>query len=158
VQDFWLSSLDVESDPCYTRGNISEKDPGILYTERKKMLTKGGNRAIITIEREVVTMNKQYQVTLLSEGNKYRPVSTIVTCEEVDLADKDAKRAVIRKGTQKICGQRYWGRRELQLYGYLKAKIREYDKEKIEQENKERYERIKEQHYQDGTWKRPKNK
>lgn len=103
-------------------------------------------------------MNKQYQVTLISEGNKYRPVSTIVVCGEVDLTNRDEKKALIKRGTERICIKRYWGSRELKLYGYTKARVREYDKEKIEQENKERYERIKEQHYQDGTWKRTKNK
>jgi hypothetical protein len=104
------------------------------------------------------TMNKQYQITLMSESDKYRPVSTIVTCEEVDLTNREAKKNLIIEGTKKICIKRYWGKRELKLYGYTKAKVREYDKEKIEQENKERYEKIKEQHYQDGSWKRPKNK
>lgn len=103
-------------------------------------------------------MIKQYQVTLMSNGNKYRPVSAIVSVEAIDLADKAQRQTIVKRGTEKICAQRYWGKTDLLRYGYLKAKVREYDKEKIEQENKERYERIKEEKYSTGEWKRPKNK
>lgn len=98
-------------------------------------------------------MKKQYQVTLLAQNGKYKPVSTIVTMEET--ADK---KAILAEGTKKICLKRYWSKADLIRYTYTRGKVREYDKEKIEKENAERYERIKEEKYASGEWKRPKGK
>lgn len=98
-------------------------------------------------------MKKQYQVTLICENGKYKPVSTIVTMEET--ADR---RAIMREGQKKIMIKRYWSMADLTRYGYTKGKIREYDKEKIERENAARYEAIKEAKYASGEWKRPKGK
>ena len=75
-------------------------------------------------------MKKQYQVTLICENGKYKPVSTIVTMEETT-----DRRAIMREGQKKIMIKRYWSMADLTRYGYTKGKIREYDKEKIEQEN-----------------------
>ena len=98
-------------------------------------------------------MKKQYQVTLICESGKYKPVSTIVTMEETT-----DRRAIMREGQKKIMIKRYWSMTDLTKYGYTKGKIREYDKEKIEQENIARYEALKEQKYASGEWKRPKSK
>lgn len=98
-------------------------------------------------------MKKQYQVTLICESGKYKPVSTIVTMEETT-----DKKAIMREGQRKIMIKRYWSMADLTKYGYTKGKIREYDKEKIEQENIARYEALKEQKYASGEWKRPKSK
>lgn len=98
-------------------------------------------------------MKKQYQVTLICENGKYKPVSTIVTMEET--ADR---RAIMREGQKKIMIKRYWSMADLTRYGYTKGKIREYDKEKIERENAARYEALKEEKYASGEWKRPKSK
>lgn len=98
-------------------------------------------------------MKKQYQVTLICESGKYKPVSTIVTMEETT-----DKKAIMREGQRKIMVKRYWSMADLTKYGYTKGKIREYDKEKIEQENAARYEALKEQKYASGEWKRPKSK
>lgn len=98
-------------------------------------------------------MKKQYQVTLICENGKYKPVSTIVTMEETT-----DKRAIMREGQKKIMIKRYWSMADLTRYGYTKGKIREYDKEKIEQENAARYEALKEEKYASGEWKRPKSK
>lgn len=98
-------------------------------------------------------MKKQYQVTLICESGKYKPVSTIVTMEETT-----DKKAIMREGQRKIMIKRYWSMTDLTKYGYTKGKIREYDKEKIEQENAARYEALKEQKYASGEWKRPKSK
>lgn len=98
-------------------------------------------------------MKKQYQVTLICESGKYKPVSTIVTMEETT-----DKKAIMREGQRKIMIKRYWSMADLTKYGYTKGKIREYDKEKIEQENAARYEALKEQKYASGEWKRPKSK
>lgn len=97
-------------------------------------------------------MNKLFQVTLLSKGGKYKPVSAIVRVKENEVNDKLAIR---KKGIIKICQTRLWTNRELKEYEYTICKLREYNKEKIEQENKERYEKIKEENYQSGKWKRP---
>lgn len=106
-------------------------------------------------------MRKQYQVTLISSTGKYKPVSCIVTREQTtdeDLSlNKEVRKALITLGTQKICAQRLWQKRELIDYGYTKAKVREYDKEKIARENAERYEKIKEEKYASGEWEKPKN-
>ena len=92
-------------------------------------------------------MKKQYQVTLISEGGKYRPVSCIVymeQAEDVDLtADKAMKSAIVKQGVIKIAQKRLWTSADLKKYGYTKSKCRLYDKEKIEKENAERYEKIK---------------
>ena len=98
-------------------------------------------------------MKKQYQVTLICENGKYKPVSTIVTMEETT-----DRRAIMREGQKKIMIKRYWSMADLTKYGYTKGKIREYDKEKIEQENAARYEALKEEKYASGEWKRPKSK
>lgn len=109
---------------------------------------------------EIDSMKKQYQVTLISATGKYKPVSCIITREQAtndDLSlDKEVRKTLITLGTQKICNQRLWGKRELTQYGYTKARVREYDKEKIAKENAERYEKIKEEKYASGEWKRPK--
>ena len=98
-------------------------------------------------------MKKQYQVTLICENGKYKPVSTIVTMEETT-----DRRAIMREGQKKIMVKRYWSMADLTKYGYTKGKIREYDKEKIERENAARYEALKEEKYASGEWKRPKSK
>lgn len=98
-------------------------------------------------------MKKQYQVTLICENGKYKPVSTIVTMEETT-----DRKAIMREGQKKIMIKRYWSMADLTKYGYTKGKIREYDKEKIERENAARYEALKEEKYASGEWKRPKSK
>ena len=103
-------------------------------------------------------MNKQYQVTLMCNNGEYRPVSCIITCEELDLNNKEVKKGLVRKGVQKICAKHYWSSTDLKQYGYATAKVREYDRTKIEAEAKARYDAIKEAHYADGSWKRPKQK
>ena len=101
---------------------------------------------------------KEYQVTLMCKSGKYKPVSCIIKCEEVDLTDKEARRTLVREGTKKICVKRYWGSTDLKRYDYTIAKVREYDKEKIAAEAKARYDAIKEAKYASGEWKRPKGK
>lgn len=105
-------------------------------------------------------MKKQYQITLISSTGQYKPVSCLITREQVvdkDLTlDKEEKKKLIADGTIKICQKRLWSKRELAMYGYTKARVREYNKEKIEKENAERYEKIKEEKYASGEWKRPK--
>jgi len=103
-------------------------------------------------------MIKEYQVTLICESGKYKPVSCIIKSEEVDLADKVAKRTLVRQGTQKICVKRYWSSADLKRYDYTRAKVREYDKEKIAAEARAKYDAIKEAKYASGEWKRPKGK
>ena len=98
-------------------------------------------------------MKKQYQVTLICENGKYKPVSTIVTMEETT-----DRKAIMREGQKKIMIKRYWSMADLTRYGYTKGKIREYDKEKIERENAARYEALKEEKYASGEWKSPKSK
>lgn len=103
-------------------------------------------------------MVKEYQVTLMCKDGKYRPVSCLIKCEELDLLNKEQKKDLIKKGTQKICLKRYWTGSDLVKYGYTKAKVRLYDEEKIAEDAKLRYTAIKEAHYADGRWKRPKEK
>lgn len=98
-------------------------------------------------------MKKQYQVTLMCNNGKYKPVSTIVSLEETS-----DKKAIMREGQRKIMIQRYWTMADLKKYGYTSGKVREYDREKIERENAERYARIKEEKYASGEWQRPKSK
>ena len=103
-------------------------------------------------------MGKQYQVTLMCNNGKYRPVSCLINYEELDLTNKEVKKDLVQKGVQKICAKHYWSSVDLKQYGYVTAKVREYDRVKIEAEAKARYSAIKEAHYQDGSWKRPKTK
>ena len=103
---------------------------------------------------------KEYQITLISATNQYKPVSCIIKkkqTENVDLTkNKSEKMALIQEGYKKICAKKYWTKYDLLKYNYTKAKARLYDKEKIDAENKARYEAIKEAKYQSGEWKRPK--
>lgn len=68
------------------------------------------------------------------------------------------KRTLVRNGLQKICSKRYRAKSDLKQYSYTNVKVREYDKTKIETEARIKYKAIKEAHYQDGSWKRPKDK
>jgi hypothetical protein len=91
-------------------------------------------------------MMKEYQVTLFTPDNKYKPVSAIVTQDTStvkELGNKAYTQAIKTKGIKKICNKRYWTGKDLTRYGYTKVKVREYDKEKIAAENAERYEKIK---------------
>lgn len=96
-------------------------------------------------------MNKQYQVTLMCNNGEYRPVSCIITCEELNLDNKEAKKDLIQKGIKKICAKRYWTNTNLKQYGYTRVKIREYNKAKLEA--KAKYEAIKEAHYKEEAGK-----
>ena len=100
----------------------------------------------------------KYQITILCTNGKYRPCSTLIEADKVDLKDTTAKKALLSRGVSKICAQHYWGLSDLKKYGYTKTKIREYDIQKIKAENKARYERIKEEKYASGERKRPENK
>lgn len=107
-------------------------------------------------------MMKEYQVTLICGNGAYKPVSCIVKREQYSDIDYSnnvkVKKELQKLGIQKICGKRGWGLSDLSRFGYTRYKVRAYNKAEIEQANKERYEQIKEQHYQDGSWKRSKNK
>lgn len=94
----------------------------------------------------------KYQVTLICENGKYKPVSTIVEIENP--ADKAT---IQNKGITKICITKRWDKRDLKTYGYTKVKCRVYDPEKIAKQNAERYAKLKEEKYASGEWKRPKS-
>lgn len=67
----------------------------------------------------------EYQVTLFAKNGKYRPVACLVrTTEEYDLSSSADRKALIRKGTQKICIRRRWTAHDLETYTYLTAKVR----------------------------------
>lgn len=100
----------------------------------------------------------KYQITIICTSGKYKPCSTLIESEPIDLKDSAKKKVLLSKGVSKICVQHYWGKADLKKYDYNKVKIREYDIAKIKRENKERYERIKEEKYATGEWKRPENK
>ena len=91
---------------------------------------------------------KEYQVTLMCNNGKYKPISTIIKVEDTATADD-----IRTKGIQSICFKKQWGKAELKSYGYTKVKARVYDKEKIARENAERYARLKEEKYASGEWK-----
>lgn len=94
----------------------------------------------------------KYQVTLMCESGKYKPVSTIVEIEGAT-----DKATIQKKGINKICIAKRWDGRDLKTYGYTKVKCRPYDPKKIAEENAKRYEALKEEKYASGEWKRPKN-
>lgn len=96
-------------------------------------------------------MNKIYQITLLQKENKYKPVSALIRRKE-GMTLEDVK----KEGIVKICNQRYWGKTDLQKYGYTRVVMREYNAEKIAKEKAERYEKIKAEKYASGEWKKPK--
>lgn len=107
-------------------------------------------------------INKEYQVTIICETNKYKPVSTIVTIQQTEDIDwtqcSQKKKEIITKGVQKICNKHYWNKSDLLRLGYTKSRVRVYDKASIEAAAKARYEAIKEEKYNTGEWKRPKAK
>lgn len=107
-------------------------------------------------------MMKEYQVTLICGSGAYKPVSCIVKREQYSDADYSSnatvKKELQKKGVKKICEKRGWRLSDLAKYEYTRYKVRAYDKAEIAKANAERYEQIKEKHYQDGSWKRPKNK
>lgn len=77
-------------------------------------------------------MKKQYQVTLKCTTGQYRPVSTIVAMEQENsenlLLDEKQKKAIIKKGIERICIQRYWTQKDLSKYHYTRVMTREYTK------------------------------
>lgn len=107
-------------------------------------------------------MKIKYQVTLLCNNGKYKPVSCIITREQnndIDLSGtENVRKALKENGIKTICFKRGWNVKDLKQFGYTKIKIRKYNKEEIEREAALRYEAIKEAKYQSGEWKRPKNK
>ena len=107
-------------------------------------------------------MMQDYQVTLVDNKKKYRPISTIVKVEQADGIDltlnAQKKKEIINKGIIKICQKRGWGKLELQVYNYLTALVRKYDGEETKALDKARYEKIKEEKYKTGEWKRPRKK
>lgn len=82
------------------------------------------------------------QFTLFSEGNKYKPMSTVLEVASVE-EYKARPQEYKNKAISKICVQRKTEPFYLKKYGYTRMKVRVFDKDKIEQENKERYEQIK---------------
>jgi len=70
-------------------------------------------------------MEKKYQVTLFCTTKQYRPVSTIIEIEEVNLDNITDRKKVQEIGIRKICGKRYWDMKDLQRYHYTKVKVRE---------------------------------
>lgn len=80
-------------------------------------------------------MMKEYQVTMYCATGQYKPISTIVKIEQVHddnlLLDANRKKEIINKGVIKICQKKYWGKREIQKYGYTKVRAREYKKEQV---------------------------
>lgn len=106
-------------------------------------------------------MLKEYQVTLMCNNGKYKPVSCIIKkdTELIKTIGKDNFIKELRKdGITKICQKRYWTSKDLSRYGYSSVKLREYDKEKIAEAAKAKYEAIKEAKYESGEWQRSKNK
>ena len=83
-------------------------------------------------KKGMMTMKRQYQVTLKCVTGQYRPVSVIVTMEQDNndnlLLNKEQKSIIIKKGIEKICIQRYWGKKDLIKYNYTKVMTREYIK------------------------------
>lgn len=79
-------------------------------------------------------MIKDYQVTLYCPSGKYKPVSCIIKKDSAEIKTK-GKTVFIeelkKSGIQKICNKRYWGNKELKMYGYTSIKVREYNLEEI---------------------------
>ena len=74
-------------------------------------------------------MMNEYQVTLFAKNGKYRPVAGIVRAPQpYDLTNKADRKALVQKGTQKICTFRRWTTRDLENYTYLVAKVRKNEK------------------------------
>lgn len=82
------------------------------------------------------------QVTLFDVNGKYRPISTIVQAESVEVYTANKSKYHVR-AIQKMCAQRCKTWTSLKADGYQKMKARIYNKEKIQAENAELYERIK---------------
>lgn len=104
-------------------------------------------------------MIKEYQVTVMCENGKYKPVSCIIKREQDDVLTigKEAFTREVRKaGIIKICQKRGWTAADLKRFGYTRVLAREYDRERIAEANAARYEAIKEAHYASGEWQRPK--
>ena len=76
-------------------------------------------------------MIREYQVTLFCPSGQYKPVSAIVKKDDTEMDTKGKLTYVdeIKKsGITKICQKRYWGTKELKMYGYTSVKIRENKK------------------------------
>lgn len=105
-------------------------------------------------------MKQDYQVTLVDNRKKYRPISAVVKIEQAEDADltldKNKRKEIINKGIIKICQKRGWGKLELKTYNYLTALVRKYNGAETIAQDKERYKKIKEEKYKTGEWKRPK--
>ncbi|MBQ8793102.1 MAG: hypothetical protein IJZ62_05990 [Clostridia bacterium] len=80
-------------------------------------------------------MKKKYQVTMYCATGQYKPISTIVTMEQVHddnlLENPQKKTEIIHKGIIAICHKKYWSSRDVKKYGYTKVRAREYKKEQV---------------------------
>ena len=111
----------------------------------------------------------RYQVTLICESGKYKPVSTIVEIE-----NPTDKATIQNKGITKICITKRWDKRDLKAYNNSLNEINNHLKKeqnlndeiaKNKNENNEIIEenaelgkenaQIKEEKYASGEWKRP---
>lgn len=76
-------------------------------------------------------MIKKYQVTLFCADGRYKPVACIVDNEQADDLDlsqnKASRMKLQKKGVEKICQKRYWGKADLIRYNYTKCKMRAVD-------------------------------
>lgn len=72
----------------------------------------------------------QIQITLFDKEGRYKPVSTLVTINDITQYRQQAKE-IQKQGIIKICQKRGWTQRELRQYGYTTLKARVYNKEEI---------------------------
>ena len=84
-------------------------------------------------------MKKQYQVTIMCRNGKYKPVSCIISMEQMEdvdyTVDKEKKRLIKNLGVTKICQQRYWTINDLKKYDYTKV-LHDMIKKKLTQKIK----------------------
>lgn len=69
------------------------------------------------------------QVTLFDPKGHYKPVSVLVTIDNVDEL-KTNRQNIAKEGIVKICQKRYWTQKDLKRFGYKECKVRLYQKEK----------------------------
>lgn len=68
------------------------------------------------------------QVTLFDPNNHYKPVSSLITVESIEVF-KTSKAQIAQEGIIKICQKRYWTKKDLKKYGYKECKVRVYKEE-----------------------------
>lgn len=78
------------------------------------------------------------QVTLFDKANKYKPMSTIISIDNINYYNTH-KAQVQKRAIENIAHQRRMLPKEMIELGYTQVKVREYNQEKIKEQQEQQH-------------------